>query len=391
MKLTQLISFTAFAFALAGVGQAAEIVSFGSASDKSLPVASVFLGAKPLRLPKLTKEQLQHQKQLAGKRGGTTQVNKPAYRKGNAGGPVREPIQIVPDPGANTPAPRTKQAVGAQPGIGTMAYGESEIPFSTSRVELNPSKSDVTKLFPYRAAGRLGFKVPDGTATCSAALIDKGILLTAAHCVTEFGGPKFSGFTFIPGYYKGKGAYGAFRGRKVYVNAGYANGTDVCDDGVVCENDVAVIVLDPNDELTYPGDLTGWYGFGWDGYGFTPSAETHITQLGYPGGLDNARQMIRNDSIGYGFQYAQNNTVIGSGMDAGSSGGPWVANLGMPPEAGIGTGADSDPNTIIGVTSWGYDDGGVYLQQGASPFTSNNVAKLYSAACKNYPSACSGG
>ena len=100
--------------------------------------------------------------------------------------------------------------------------------------------------------------------------------------------------------------------------------------------------------------------------------------------------MIRNDSLGYSNQGLSNNTVIGSSMDAGSSGGPWVVNFGRPPLYDIGSGFSSAPNIIVGVTSWGYEDGGTYLEQGSSAVTFRNVAKRLLSACKNYTWACSG-
>jgi V8-like Glu-specific endopeptidase len=388
MKSHLLVSVAALLLAGAGSATASDVFSFSDASSGSLPVASAYVGAKPLKLP--TVKQVPFDKQQTRSANGKSPglATKPSFRKGFAGGDLGEMVQIMPDTEGGANLPPARQLNSPPSGIGTMAYGDAGIPFSTSRVELNPRSADVTKLYPYRAAGRLFFKMSDGSATCSAALIDKGLLLTAAHCVTDFGGPQFSGFTFIPGYHKGKGAYGTFRASRVYVKASYAAGTDVCTQGVVCKNDVAIIVLKPNAESKYPGELTGWYSIAWDGYGFTPDGETHVTQLGYPGSLDNGSQMIRNDSMGYANQGRTKNTVLGSSMDGGSSGGPWVVNLGSPPRYTIDSGQASDPNVIIGATSWGYDDGGVYLMQGSSPFTSSNVGALLTQACRNYPAAC---
>lgn len=367
--------------------QAAEVTSFADARKSNVPDAAVFLGAKPMKLPVLTNGQRKKINSVSAAAAAHTSTMKPVGRKGSLGGPVREMIQIVPDPETNASSTPPKAAMASGGVNAPMAYGDADIPFSTSRVELNSTKADVTKLYPYRAAGRLAFTVPEGRATCSAALVDKGILLTAAHCVAQFGGASYSGFSFIPGYYKGKGAYGSFGAQQVYVKTSYLNGTDNCEvPGVECEDDVALIVMKRNADLKYPGQLTGWFGAAWDGYGFTPSGEAHITQLGYPGGLDGGRQMIRNDSTAYASQGSSYNTVIGSSMDGGSSGGPWVVNLGVEPVYGISSGYESNPNMIIGVTSWGSDD--QTEQQGASPFLSSNIGELFAAACADFPSAC---
>lgn len=377
---------------LAGIGSigaahAAGITSFGDSMDSRMPAAASFLGAKPMTLPVRPRGQVKGNP-AASALGAAKRSLKPGGRRGSAGGPVRDMMQIVPDPGAGFTAPSGKAAAAA--GNSPQAYGDAGIPFSTSRVELNSKRADVTKLYPYRAAGRLAFTTPEGRATCSAALVDKGIIITAAHCVAEFGGARYTGFSFIPGYYKGQGAYGAFGASRVYLKTSYLNGTDNCAvSGVECENDVALIVMKRNADLKYPGQLAGWFGLAWDGYGFTPEGQSHVTQLGYPGSLDGGRQMIRNDSIAYAADGSAYNTVIGSSMDGGSSGGPWVINLGVQPDYAISAGYEADPNMIIGVTSWGFSDDDEMDEQGASPLLSSNVGELLSAACADYPSACS--
>ena len=131
----------------------------------------------------------------------------------------------------------------------------------------------------------------------------------------------------------------------------------------------------------YPGTSTGWYGYGYNGWGFTPSGQTHITQIGYPAGLDNAAYMERNDSYGYKSAGNSNNSIIGSLMDGGSSGGPWIANFGYAPTlTGVTAGSYPNANIIVGVTSWGYTNSAV-KQQGASPFLSTNIGTLINAVC----------
>ncbi|MGR9086685.1 MAG: trypsin-like serine peptidase [Gammaproteobacteria bacterium] len=280
-------------------------------------------------------------------------------------------------------------------------FGQLYHPFTTARVANNISdkKQDKTyKSYPYRAAGKLFFNVGGGTATCSAALIKPGIVVTAAHCVMEFGTGNgfYSNWVFIPAYHNGKAPFGKWYGFSIWVLASYANGTETCAvAGVVCPNDVAVIAVSNRKLKKFPGKKTGWYGYGWDGAGFTnnfpgfPNGLTHISQLGYPGGLDSAEQMLRNDSFGYTDTSLSNNTVIGSLMNEGSSGGPWVVNLGIAPAlSGVNFGLAPTYNQIVGVTSWGYVSS-VFKEQGASPFTSSNIVPLVNAVCSdpNVPSA----
>jgi hypothetical protein len=93
--------------------------------------------------------------------------------------------------------------------------------------------------------------------------------------------------------------------------------------------------------------------------------------------------MQRDDSQGFRASNFSNNTIIGSLMTGGSSGGPWVVNLGLPPSlSGTGFGTAASHNLIVGVTSWGYINTAV-KQQGASPFTNGNIIVLVNVACGN--------
>jgi hypothetical protein len=98
--------------------------------------------------------------------------------------------------------------------------------------------------------------------------------------------------------------------------------------------------------------------------------------------------MERNDSSGFKNTTYSSNTIIGSQMDGGSSGGPWLVNFGIPPTlTGETNGSAANPNIVVGVTSWGYISTGP-KEQGASPFTSNNIVSLVNSACTSAPAAC---
>jgi len=279
---------------------------------------------------------------------------------------------------------------GTSGAVTSFNYGGTELPFSTSRVELN-GKLYNSKVYPYSASGRLEVRYADGSiGICSATLIAKGLLVTAAHCVAEFGfGYNSVGATFYAGYFNGKKPFPAAYGIAAAVLPSYLDGTDGCAvPGFVCLSDVALIILAPKGSK-YVGTRTGWLNVGMDLWGYTSALETHITQLGYPSGIDDTYQMMRNDSQGFiasaAFAF---NTIIGTQMNQGSSGGPWINNFGTP---GALTGAFSGyaPNTnvIVGVTSWGFADG-TALAAGASLFTSSNIGTLVTIACTAYPAVC---
>jgi len=76
-------------------------------------------------------------------------------------------------------------------------------------------------------------------------------------------------------------------------------------------------------------------------------------------------------------------------MCGGSSGGPWLNNFGIRPTlTGQINGTAFNPNVVVGVTSWGYETNQSVKQQGASPFTSNNITSLVTSACNSQPTAC---
>jgi V8-like Glu-specific endopeptidase len=72
---------------------------------------------------------------------------------------------------------------------GFRAFGTSNQPFSTARADLSPTATNTS--YPYRAAGKLFFKIGTSTFVCSASLIKRGVVVTAAHCVANFGKKQF--------------------------------------------------------------------------------------------------------------------------------------------------------------------------------------------------------
>jgi hypothetical protein len=343
-------------------------------------------------------------------------------------------------PYANTsgvPSALDKPGSSLDPARGGQAYGTNasfKWPYTIARVAItgvgfnstNPLAVPVASR-PYRYTGKLWMRFGSSWFVCSASLVKKGVVVTAAHCVHNYGQGQ-AGFAnevrFHPANYvsnvNGGGPFGYYTGATWRVPTPYFNGTDTCQSGaigVVCNNDIATVTLNPKNGVYAGNAMGGWNGYAWNGYSYlaTPVFGNHtvaqITQLGYPVALDGGAQMLRGDSYGKYIALAGangkqlRNTQLGSAMTGGSSGGPWIVNFGTVPAvtggASLGNPASTQRNVIVGVTSWGYTSVGINVQ-GASWFGQNaeyqaaaygtygagNIGFLMRATCTGSPAYC---
>lgn len=339
-----------------------------------------YAAAKPMSLPKPAALVSAIPARLSGQ--ADTLPRNPGFRYGGVGDGQTQPLQLFSPDQQNV----VLDALPTAPDVG-YEYGTGEWPFTTSRVDVlkvKPTHPQLSKSYPYSAAGKLFFKIGADSYICSASSIAPGLVVTAAHCVAELGQGEqgiHAGFQYIPAYYNGVAPYGKWSADAIVIDSAYLDGSANCLSGVVCDDDVAILRIKPSGK-TYPGNKTGWYGFGWDGYGFGSWDDTQITQLGYPRSHDQGKLMQRTDAYGFVSDEDNNNTIIGSRQTGGSSGGPWLVNFGQMAALGDGVepGSDAESNIVVGVTSWGLVDPTVKLQ-GASPFTSTNIVPLVDVFC----------
>lgn len=308
----------------------------------------------------------------------------------------RMPMLVNPPAGTSVaPANVQGESSGSAPGSGDQnvvpaSYGSAtKVPFTTSRV-LGGTTNEA-QANPYGRAGKLymAFGGTTYNSICSASLIGKSLVVTAAHCVHDFGQQANGWATkvkFVPAF-KGTTSskpYGEFESSSYIIPSTYYNGTDTCDSsapGVVCNNDIALISLPNNSSGQQAGIVAGYFGYGWNDYSYAIPASNFqsvfgnkkfaaITQLGYPGSFDSGNIMQINTA--YGAPYINGNlknTQLGSAMTGGSSGGPWLVNFGVDATGGS-YGSAANRNAVVGVTSWGYTDTNSKVM-GASRFGQN--------------------
>lgn len=318
-----------------------------------------------------------------------------------------------------------------------MAYGigREKWPYTTARVASSsgnatndPIDSPVSAI-PYRQTGKLMMLFGLTWYQCTASLVLPNVLVTAAHCVHDYGLGE-AGFAdsvyWVPantGDPEGvsPGPFGVWTATEAVIASTYYAGTDTCArsaPGIVCNNDIAVVALASNGGQKAGQVLGGTYRWGFNGYSYVRSPAfknlvvADITQLGYPASFDSGYQMQRNNSFGkYVVQLGRKtttrkpllNTQLGSALTGGSSGGPWLVNFGTVPtiDSGASLGNYIESNVVVGVTSYGYTDVGINVQ-GASFFGQNhefplssygsygagNIGALLNQMCTLNPDAC---
>jgi V8-like Glu-specific endopeptidase len=272
------------------------------------------------------------------------------------------------------------------------AFGTFGIPYTTTRVQEGngpgvgaTSANRLGTTYPYRTVGKLTFSA----GYCSASLIRRSVIVTAAHCIQNFGSgnDRFSSFQFTPGHYGATGAtsaqiapHGTWSWAGLVRPASWANGTDV-GSGAARDNDVAVIVLRKNPSGQFIGDITGYLSYGWNNYSFVASANTGmlrtaaVSTLGYPALMDAGRIMQRTDGPTYTTTISGAGQLRqGSNLTGGSSGGPWVVNFSSRTAAlsGGAVQGTAPVMAVIGVTSWGSSDPNVPKDNYSSQFRQNS-------------------
>lgn len=166
-------------------------------------------------------------------------------------------LPMVTDPADLPPETREMLGIDDYGNPVSQAYGTGGHPFTTKRAGAAITKSTKwLKYDPWRGTGKLWMRFGPDWFVCTASVIDKGLIVTAAHCVHNYGQGD-SGFAdeviFEPVRHDKKKPLKSWDGIEWWIPTVYYNGTDVCTtSGVVCENDIAIVVLEKKEEVTFP-------------------------------------------------------------------------------------------------------------------------------------------
>ena len=146
------------------------------------------------------------------------QTGEPGYSLGSAGTGEESPMQ-VPLEGDADASELFQEGSGVEP----QEYGTGGVPFTTSRVDT--VANNVSKTYPFRAAGKPYFQNGATWYVCPASLIKRGVIVTAAHCVAEFGKKRFyRNFQIVPSKYNALAPFGTWYAEAAYVKTSYFDG-----------------------------------------------------------------------------------------------------------------------------------------------------------------------
>lgn len=167
--------------------------------------------------------------------------------------------------------------------------------------------------FPQKTIGVLFFDDPAGNPmVCSASLVDKRVLLTAGHCVSNGRGQWNRNFLWAPGFLDGDFPYGVGTGEYALTLSPWFNNFNFSFDVGF------LLIAEPK------GDELGWLGFMAGG---SPNSKIW-KQHGYPAAPPYDGQRLTVNTSAYGARECASGNpcpiAVGSPLTGGSSGGPWI-------------------------------------------------------------------
>ena len=237
-----------------------------------------------------------------------------------------------------------------------------------------PAGAATQDIIGYKTVGKFFVRVLGIKFSCTAAVIGRNIIVTAAHCFTgKIAGIKYTttGWVFAPMWHDNKFPYGKWSVHAVYLARSWIDKLDPA-------FDYAVVVLNPRSSRGV-GDYTGQDS--WNStFSLAPGRSTPVRIVGIPQASSKARISVTHAvavQAGSGFKALKASTP---GFGNGTSGGPWFYPFSTK----------TDTGTIIGVTG-GYQAGGATDSPSYADFLSVHFAGLVAAASKGITHCTSAG
>ena len=267
--------------------------------------------------------------------------------------------------------PAATMADEAVAGVGDPAFGTAKGYFTSQR--LVPVTANTA--YPYSTVGVLFFTIPgEGDFFCSAAVLNRRLVVTAAGCVHQGSGGNngfYTDFLFAPGYREGVAPLGVWEWEYVVAHNTWTQGGGnipnaadyavievgdlVCQGGVVCRL----------------GEVTGWLGFV-----INKLRPNHAHILGYSSNFDNATRTHQVTAQALRAA-AANNVEYGGDLRGGSAGSPVIQDFGD----------NSNLVKWIGTVSW-YNTNAAIKTLGIST-PDSRFTGLRTSACNHRPGNCS--
>ena len=240
-----------------------------------------------------------------------------------SGAPVASSVIAEPEPAVVNDGWAPKARVGRDlPIASPMAWGTYPFPYTRYKTSL------LKNTYPESTVGKLFFTMSGINYVCSASVIGAHLLITARHCVYDYGsGAWATNVVFYPGYDSGKantrlGPSNGWLGRQNYTWVSGASGWqyDIGFIQVFNQNRTGCAAQSGNPTVaSYTGTLGYKYGGSYDARQFDifgyPQASPFSGKFPYQ----------CETSTGSLNTFGETNTFeVGCDMTGGSSGGPWL-------------------------------------------------------------------
>jgi V8-like Glu-specific endopeptidase len=236
-------------------------------------------------------------------------------------------------------------------------------------------------VYPFSTVGKIFFTTPSGNKTCTASVIGNRLLLTAGHCVHSGNGSStgwYTNFMFVPAFNNGSAPFLTWTVTYRGVESGwfYGGGTvpNAMDYGVLEVADQTV-----GTKVYTLGSVTGKLGWA---TGLTYPNHAHI--IGYSNNFDSGN-MMHEVTAQSAKAVDTNNVEYGSDLGVGAGGSPWIQNFGVS-SAGETGGTNSTRNTVVGTSSYAYND--TYSFANGGSIFDNNFSDLVNFMCSHAAGNC---